>query len=464
MHRAQAALAALLLAASQCAPPPARIASGAPPPDGGVPSNPASPGEIAPPHSALPEEVAAPSPDTPVDPSRASAPPASRLFHLSDLVYSGSFRVPEVPIKRDLFGDICYVPDRGTLLVSGAGGIVEIEIPEPLVQSRDPRACPIAKQREGALSAYKHCRPLTGIPSEWYQSNGFVLVDKDLWISSLYYYNTRGNDYPSLCVAVDVFSTGLASPDIRGPYHVGSLHANRAASEDKGCAMTRIDPAWAAKHLGPGVWVATGGHRTAGAFQSGRGPNLFAWRAGLPLPSPHGALSPGTMLAFYPSVPATEWKGYRAHNIYEAEWCWTRDGRSAVLVGATQGLMTDADAQAVRAQHGGRIENHRDGASWYGTGYIGCDLSRGYFAYPYEPRLYLVDPASYEAVLHGADSWYPTPVEELTPDWTWPHPLGRWEANRNCAVTWFAGMSWDPDGQRLFVLHEGYGVHVLELR
>jgi hypothetical protein len=385
------------------------------------------------------------------------------LLSLADLQYVGSFLIPgRDPSARREYGDISYVPGRGTLMATGSGGIVELEIPTTL--GRTIADSPTANQIDGTLSPYDNCRPLTGISSQWYQSNGFLVAGRDLWISSLWYYNAAGTSYPSLCVAQDVLTSGLSNPQMAGAYYVGSQHPNRATPAQAGGAMTLIDPSWAARYLGPGTWIATGGHRDAGAFQSGRGPNLYAVRIDLPLAGAGGQLQPGTVLAYYPPTPATEFEGYRAPCPLDAEWCYTRDGRSGVIVGVNKGMMTDAEAQALVAQYGNsRVENHHEGASWYGTGQWACGADyRGYYAFPYEPRLYLVDPESYAAVLAGASTYSPQPVEELTPDWVWGDPGG--STDMHCETNWFNGLSWDPEHDRLFVLHEGHAVHVLEVK
>jgi hypothetical protein len=393
-------------------------------------------------------------------------PPPERLLALADLQYLGTFLVPgRDPTVRREYGDLSYIPGRGTLMVSGASGIVEVLIPTTLGTTLADS--PTAAQVDGALSPFDRCRPLIGvIPNQWYQSNGFCMAGRDLWISSLWYYNTGGNTYPSLCVAVDVLSTGLASPSMAGAYYVGNLHPNRATPSQAGGGFTVIDPAWAARVLGPGTWVASGGHRDAGAFNSGRGPNLYAWRTDLALPAAGGQLQPGTLLAYYAAAPATEFQGYRAPCPFEAEWCYTRDGRSGVVVGMNKGTMTDAEAAALVVQYGSsHVTNHKEGASWYGTGQgwgasCGADY-RGYYAFPYEPRLYLVDPAAYEAVvLQGAASSSPQPTEEIRPTWTWGDPGG--STSSYCETNWFNGLSWDPEHDRLYVLHEGHAVHVLE--
>jgi hypothetical protein len=368
-----------------------------------------------------------------------TCPPVQSGISLLRCQYMGSFLIPGEPLdQQSPNADIAYVAG-GTLMVSGPGGIIRVRPPATLAKLPGPAGCPVATQIDGPLSPFDTFRPLTTITNtKWYRGTCF-LVDRagHLHHGSTEYYNTGNTKHAVHSVALDIVSTGLAAPLTLGAWTINGWDNDRTAAADPGNGgYTLLPPAWSAAVLGPGEWIGCGGNRVGGALGSGRGPNLCAFILDETIPK--GGQQVGKTLMYFPDKDAMQWPRYQKSDKYDAEFVWLRDGSAALIVGAMKGL----------------------GSWYYGPG-PSCSTRKGFHAEPYQPELYLVKLEQLEAVLAGGNSWAIVPDETLVPDWAWPHPVGG--SDPNCDTNWFSGMAYDWEHELLYVLHEGYGVHVLGL-
>jgi hypothetical protein len=176
----------------------------------------------------------------------------------------------------------------------------------------------------------------------------------------------------------------------------------------------------------------------------------------------------------YPTVtnPAgSRWQPYRYGNQYRGAWVFDGRGRGVVLIGATDGLMTAEEAQALDNASSDPSE-HANGPNWYGKG-PDCTPAKGWHAHPYEPVLYAIDPEDLGRVMQGTlQPWEVRPFDSFTPDWLLRLPT---EVDPNCLGQWFMSMAWHPGTGKLYVVQgqcwertngefrTGAAVHVLRL-
>lgn len=201
------------------------------------------------------------------------------------------------------------------------------------------------------------------------------------------------------------------------------FHGNKTGANNKSGGYAMLIPAsWSSEYLGPGIWIAAGGHRGAGAFGSAQGPNLYAIRIDVPPSSPGddwGAIP----LMVFPTGSHT-WSPYRNDNVYTVVWA---DGVVVVFA----------------------MEGH--GAQYYGPS-SACDRNKGWHAEPYAPRMYLVDPAQLGEVAQGnRDPWDVQPYADGDTRWVWKHPSDPGE-DATCRWPWFAAAEYDPVAREIVIV------------
>jgi hypothetical protein len=362
----------------------------------------------------------------------------------SDFTYVGSFTCPRNREWAFLdYAGLAYVPTRGTLIVNSRKGLVELSIP-PLVMAENDD-----QQRE--LEAAEPLSPPVSLgrtfqemlPYKGRRLGGLAWHDGRLWIGMFEFYNVASRDN------LGIVSLSDRLDDPRGAWRVGPENVNRPtkntfhANKAHGYVCA-VPPSWSAAYA-PGKTMASGRHRGAGAFGGAQGPALFAWEPNPDTP-PGGDLH-GVPLMIYPTKGG-RWPEYRNKDSFVATWVWSDKGQ-AVVIGCTKGL----------------------GPNHYGPGPSDCYPSKGWHANPYEPRVYLMDPVDLGGVAVGRlrpDD--PLPYETVVPEFPWRTPAKG--ENPDCRHPWFAAMTYDPQGRRLFVLqarayvageYNGTVIHVLHV-
>lgn len=370
--------------------------------------------------------LSAPPPMTipPVD-GRMPSGSLNRLMW-SDFVYQGAFACPRTEEWAFLdYTAITYVPTRGTLLVANRKGVVELNVPDPVIAERDnARELRVAEQvTTQPVSLAETFRAM--LPFKMRRLGGFAWCDGRIWIAMNEYYNVDATDN----VGIVTLDDSLADP--KGAWRVGPRGVNRPTQQTFHANKTHgyvcaVPPTWAATYA-PGRTLASGRQRPAGAFGGAQGPALFAFEPRVD--APEGADLGGVPLLIYPTNGKKWLHGeYRNDDTYVVTWVWTDKGQT-VLIGSTKGR----------------------GQSHYGPGPPGCYSDKGWHSQPYEPELYLIDAFDLGQVAAGAmRPWEPQPYERIVPDFPWRTPEKG--EDPNCRHPWFSGLAYDPLGRRLFVI------------
>jgi hypothetical protein len=347
---------------------------------------------------------------------------------------------------------IAVEPASGEMVVN-ANGFSVVDIPEPVV-TKDWRAMPRATVKRAGAVQGSSVRGVLDMPDN-HRVGALSWIEGRLWGGSFRFYNTGGADYLGLWAIPDLDVDAVAGGWRAGPAGVSITNHNGAQLRDAfhgnkahGGWLGQIDPAFAAAHHAFRPDIATAPGSDLGAIP----------------------------LMLYPTNSGT-WKPYRYGNQYRGAWVYDGMGRGVVLIGATEGQMTRAEAAAEVVEHG---TGHTGGgtANYYGPGdNCGCcTTDKGWHAYPYTPTLYAIDPADLAAVAAGTlGPWDVQPFATIpSPDWLLQRPEDGTDAR--CLGQWFAGMAWDPVRGRLYVAQgqcwprnngsyrTGAAVAVLELR
>jgi hypothetical protein len=361
--------------------------------------------------------------------------PTSPLLGFTDFADLGSFRLPKAGYAHKYRIPIAKVPGKEELFVVGGFGVQRVTIPAPVASSRW-QDVPIAVHVEqNPLQPGDWIKPLFTTMPSGHTLGTLTVIAGDLVTGSYEFYNTAGRDHSGIAT---VLGADFVSPVVRGPWRIMKKshvwtgpdgrtapkmgHANSA----HGGWLGQVPPAFARVHFPqwPADSVMFGGRRrAAGAFGGNDGPSLYAFRYD---PSaPPGTDLGGVPLMHFPEHWNTWPRGGKHHNAYEVVWPYTKDGRSCIIVAATDGM----------------------GPNYYGKG-PGCPCcthDKGWHCPPYEGRWYLIDPADIVRVLNGEISpWEVQPVAEQ------PGPLAWAPADPACFGYHFTDMHWDAEGERLF--------------
>ncbi|HMB69230.1 MAG TPA: hypothetical protein VKU85_07950, partial [bacterium] len=305
---------------------------------------------------------------------------------------------------------IAYVPTRNTLLAVGKA-FAEVGIPEPVI-SRNPGDLPEATM---LTRMFDPMAPLARALGPARSLGGVTWLDGRFWVGTWEFYNVAARDN----LGITSFDDGYGDP--RGAWRVGPPGVHRPSKNAFHANKTHdyvmvIPDSWS-EAFAPGRRLAGGRHREAGANGGGRGPALYAFRAGTDVP-PGGDLD-GIPLMYF-QERARVWPDYRKADRYHAVWIW-RGGRQAVIVGAMKGL----------------------GPDFYGPG-PPCSQDKGFHANPYEPRMYFVDVNELGEVAAGRRApWEIRAYDEKVAKEMWGYGEG---ANPQCKREYMA--DWAFDGER----------------
>lgn len=395
---------------------------------------------------------ASPAADSPADPgaaaatdspSASAAPPASAgtksgmdeseypgignfgRIHYDDLEYLGAFKCPDSRAWAFAKGLVAYIPSRNTLVAVGKS-FAELEIP-PFVKSGNP-----ADLHE-AVSPTRMFDPMKDMRHKLKPANtlgGITWFEGRFWIGTYEFYNTAGRDNLGICS----FDENWGDP--RGPWRVGPPNVNKPikdvfhANKTHGDVMV-IPENWADTYT-PGRRLAGGRTRGAGAFGSGRGPQLYAFEANVD--TPEGRDLGGIPLMYF-MERGVNWPNYHNADRYHSIWIW-RGTRQAVIVGARKGL----------------------GEDHYGHG-TSCSPDKGWHSEPYEPRMYFIDVNDLGAVALGKmKPWAVRAYEEVMPTEMWRAP-GDPDYDPGCEQDWMRDWAFDSERGILYATQpEAYEV------
>lgn len=369
---------------------------------------------------------------TEIPPPFVAAPPPA-----TDFQYAGTVACPDTPDWHGLEDTSIALGPHGEAWIKSRTFVYSLRLPAP-VPSKSFSHINEATVLE--TWDFPGLKASTSIGTE-FRYGWMARVGDRLMVNAWEYYNTAGRDHVA-CGYYDGALGGLgglgqihgcwrAGPDNQkwdcadvpnlncnrwiAPNDLEIFHSNKTGANNKsgGYAMP-IPSAFSSVHLGPGVWIAAGGHRGNGAFGSGQGPQLYAIRADTP-PAPGGDWGAVPLMAF--PFNSHTWQPYRPDNVYTVVWA---DG--CLVVFAMEG----------------------QGQAFYGPANGSCDPNKGWHSFPYRPRMYLIDEAVLGEVADGLrDPWNVQPYAEAETPWSWKHPDDPGQ-DPDCRWPFFAAAEYDP--------------------
>ena len=337
-------------------------------------------------------------------PERHPGPFHDQMVTPANFTYLGAFRPPHVQgMKSDFaFGGAAIALNPagdsasesnglpGSLFIVGNPSdelVAEISIPRPVIsQERRLEDLPQAKVLQPFADLTGGVRNhMTQGSSEPFRIGGLHVSGGRIHWTLYKYYNVETVDYPSHATS----SLILASPDVRGLWHLGPSDTGRSEWHSYKHAGYIFDipesfaNTWfAGRNLISGLQIATGFNIAS------HGPAIFAYRL----------LAPGTLFGasldaaplVYNDIdrPATDF--HPADRWTGAAWL-SVEGRDAVIVAGRKAL----------------------GPVYYGDARpIDCTVDKGYHGTPYEAQIRFYAPQSLIAAAYGRiaptamDPWY----------------------------------------------------------
>jgi len=378
------------------------------------------------------------------------SPPGPERVTGKDISYLGSWKLKSRKgweYATNL--EVCWVPDRG-LLLSNKGGTVGYVDFGGLPPSLDPNAAHTVDWSGALFDVSTAAKGLT-VNAGTLGGLAYLPGADRLWAGLYEFYNTAGRDNlglisfaPDLSGGVKgAWRTGPASdswtcPEITGlncsrwvdPATLKVFHANKCHEW-----VVTIPSSWSEKYA-PGMLLASGRQRPAGAFGGAQGPALYAF-VGDEARGP-GHHQDGTPLIAYPTGSRTFQPGYWNAQGDDSgtgcAWVETKSGKRGVLFCWSAPL---------------------GGGNWYGQPGPPCNAEKGWHskvastgAWPeWAPLLHLYDDADLGAVMLGdLAPWQVQPAEtvDLSGDIWMPNP------GQGCEGPFVTGLAWDGEGEVLY--------------
>lgn len=382
--------------------------------------------------------VAAPSEGTvPGGRPEGLAPGPSRgefsRIHWADFVYEGCFLLP--PDFTLVPGKIAYLPHTDQLAMYGVRFGIPAPVDSRLVADLNTASWDGIHNNPGLASLWDPVDRVSGMVCD--PNTGLV------WLAGNEFYNVAAKNNLGICATLPDFSAAVGAwrvADPRGSYTFdGYLWTNFGHANQSHGYITLIPESWASTYL-PGMRLAAGYHRTAGAFGGVQGPVLYAFRADPTVPpgDPSDPAAPGhdlggQLIFGHRGTFVGDGVSYRKDDSYELMWvCSPDESRQALLIGTRKGL----------------------GPDYYGNHTGGCTYnnSKGWFSHPYEPQLHFVDVNELGEVARGLRAaWDVQAYETAHPTEFWKYSISNPGWNPNCREDWFGGMAFDQMGGRMFV-------------
>jgi hypothetical protein len=352
-------------------------------------------------------------------------PVPNGLLAPDDLVYQGSFRLPEKVEGGSGFGygghNIAFNPSGdpggatdgypGSLYISGHVHdqlVAEVSIPKPVISpTKDVTELSVASALQPFTDVTGGMRDFAQIEygptksenssGQGFKLGGMLFLDAGdgmkLYWTVFEYYNVSDNRYPS-----HGYSTLMAGspPDPKGLWYLENYHPQMTAGYIFDAPEPFANGYFAGKRLISGLQVSQG------IATSSKGPAMFAfapWQHAT-LPPEHEAHLDAIPLLYYPTLEQHA-PDYKACDAWRGG-AWPVSGdKQAVLIVGRKSL----------------------GEVFYGNGRpTDCSPYKGYHCTPYEPQILFYDPADLAAVARGErEPWSVVPYYTWNPqEHVWP--------------------------------------------